>query len=239
MTETSHKKTAVQYIAATEDDSGQRIDNFLMRHLKNIPKSRLYRLLRKGEVRVNSKRISACYRLNEADRLRLPPVYLAERAVLAPPSAQTLRLLKDRILYEDENVLVLNKPCGMSVHGGSTVRMGVIEALRCLYKEYPNIELAHRLDSDTSGCLLLAKNKRTLRELHALLREGKVKKIYWALTRGVWRKEECTVSQPLHKQYGEAGKHRVIVHESGKTACTLFHPLRVFDKQASLMEVTL
>lgn len=232
------RKTSVQYLTISGDEEGQRIDNFLITRLKGVPKSHVYRLLRKGEVRVNKKRISAFYRLKQGDSVRLPPVYLEEKAKQAPPSKDTTRRLAERILYEDEYLLVLNKPSGMSVHAGSTVRVGVIEALRHLYPKLVNIELAHRLDSETSGCLVIAKKKRILREVHSLLREGKVTKIYWALTKGKWKESEFKVDLPLHKDYREGGKHVVEVHREGKSALTLFKPLQTF-KQASLMEVKL
>jgi 23S rRNA pseudouridine955/2504/2580 synthase len=232
-------KSAVQHFIVPADDAGQRIDNFLMTRLKGMPKSRIYRLLRKGEVRVNKKRIEASYRLCEGDDVRLPPVFLEEKAKQAPPGKSTQMMLAERILYEDDELLIINKPSGMSVHVGSTVRVGVVEALRHMYPKLPNLELAHRLDSETSGCLVLAKKKRILREIHALLREGKVKKIYWALTQGKWKDSELRVDLPLHKDYQDGGKHVVEVHEEGKSALTVFHTIKSFKREAALMEVKL
>lgn len=232
------QKTSVKYYTISADDAGQRIDNYLMNKLKGIPKTRIYRILRKGEVRVNKKRIDPSYKLMEDDEVRVPPVFLEEKAKAVPPSATTGALLTSRILYEDENLLIINKPCGMSVHAGSTVRVGVVEALRHLYPEYPNLELAHRLDSETSGCLVLAKRKRILREIHELLREGHVTKIYWALTKGRWTRFERRVDVPLHKDYQDGGKHVVSVKREGKTALTLFTTVEEFA-DASLMEVKL
>jgi len=232
-------KSAVQHIIATADDEGQRIDNFLMHRLKGMPKSRIYRILRKGEVRVNKKRIDASYRLIKGDDIRVPPVILDEKAKQIPPSKQTEAVLTSRIIYEDDNILIINKPAGMSVHVGSTVRVGVIEAMRHIYPKLPNLELAHRLDSETSGCLVLAKKKRILREIHMLLREGKVKKIYWALTMGKWKDSELRVDLPLHKDYQDGGKHVVEVHDEGKSALTVFHTLHSYKREASLMEVKL
>lgn len=237
-TQHSQKKTTVQYVTITDEQDGQRIDNFLLSRLKGMPRTHVYRLLRKGEVRVNKKRVNAFYRLESGDIVRIPPVYLAEKAQEVPPSKTTTALLADRILYEDEHLLIINKPCGMSVHAGSTVRVGVVEALRHMYPKLPNLELAHRLDSETSGCLVLAKKKRVLRELHTLLREGRMTKIYWALTSGVWKPSECRVDLPLHKDYRDGGKHVVEVHREGKSALTVFHPLKTF-KHASLVEVKL
>lgn len=231
-------KSKVSYVNIHEDMAGQRIDNFLINRLKGMPKSHIYRLLRKGEVRVNKKRITASYKLIAGDCLRLPPLYLAEKAPLAPPSVSTKSLLSGRILYEDADVMIINKPAGMSVHVGSTVRLGVIEALRNMYPKLVNLELAHRLDAETTGCLILAKKKRVLRELHTLLREGKVTKLYWALTQGVWKKNEQRVDLPLHKHYRDGGKHVVEVSRLGKSALTVFTPLKVLS-QASLVEAKL
>ena len=233
-----HKRTAVQYIAISADQEDQRIDNFLITYLKNVPRSKIYRILRKGEVRVNKKRVSPSYKLIEGDIIRLPPLFLEEKAKAAQPAKDTMSLLADRILYEDEYLLIINKPSGMSVHAGNTVRVGVVEALRHMFPKLPHLELAHRLDSETSGCLVLAKRKRILRELHTLLREGKVNKIYWALTKGKWKKSELRVDLPLHKDYRDGGKHVVEVNREGKSALTVFTPLNEFTS-ASLMEVKL
>lgn len=247
MAENEHKKNTstknldrqgVTHRLISGDLAGQRIDNFLMTALKGVPKSRIYRLLRKGEVRVNKKRISPFYKLAEGDDVRLPPVFLEEKAAVVPPSQATTQKLSDRILYEDEHLIILNKPSGMSVHLGSTVRVGVIEAMRHLYPKLPNLELAHRLDSETSGCLILAKKKKILRELHELLREGKVTKIYQALTAGQWKRDELKVDVPLHKDYQDGGKHVVVVRRDGKSALTYFKVLEAFP-EASLMEVRL
>lgn len=232
------KRSNVEHVNVSREYENQRIDNYLINKLKGLPKTRIYRLLRKGEVRVNKKRVQPTYRLKAGDIVRLPPVYLDEKAKFVPPSSQTRQLLSDRILYEDEDVLIINKPSGISVHAGSTVRVGVIEAMRHLYPELPHLELAHRLDSETSGCLVLAKKRRVLRELHTLLREGKVTKLYWALTKGTWKPGELRVDLPLHKDYQDGGKHVVEVNQSGKSALTVFNPIKVFHG-ASLVEVKL
>ncbi len=231
-------RSKVRISTISRDEEGQRIDNFLINQLKGVPRSHIYRLIRKGEVRVNKKRVDSAYRLMPDDKVRLPPVFLAEKGKVVPPSQQTIALLKQHILYEDEFLLIINKPSGMSVHVGSTVRLGVIEAMRHLYPQYPQLELAHRLDSETSGCLILAKRKRILRELHTLLREGRMTKLYWALTKGVWKKSELKVDFPLHKDYQDGGKHVVRVREGGKEALTVFHPIKNFDG-ASLVEARL
>lgn len=233
-------KSGVQHFVVNADQEGQRIDNFLMTRLKGMPKSRIYRLLRKGEVRVNKKRISPFYKLIAGDEVRLPPVFLPEKGEQVAPSKNTLALLQDRIIFEDDNLIIINKPCGMSVHVGSTVRVGVIEAMRHLYPKLPALELAHRLDSETSGCLILAKKKKILRELHTLLREGEITKIYWALTMGKWKDSELRVDAPLYKDYQDGGKHVVEVDKSGKSALTVFRTLQHFkNPTASLMEVKL
>lgn len=236
---TQKKKSGVQHIIVSSEYEGQRIDNFLMARLKGMPKSRVYRILRKGEVRVNKKRVDASYRLMAEDDVRLPPVFLDEKAKLVPPSQSTVALLADRILYEDENLIIINKPSGMSVHVGSTVRVGVIEAMRHMYPKLPHLELVHRLDSETSGCLILAKKRKILREMHELLREGQMIKMYWAMTMGKWKDSELRVDLPLLKDYRDGGKHVVEVHKGGKEALTVFRTLKSFKREASLMEVKL
>lgn len=231
-----HKKVA--YHTVTEDEAGQRIDNFLINTFKTVPKTHVYKIIRKGEVRVNKKRVNASYKLLAEDTVRLPPVSVSIKEDEVPPSQQTAAYLKSRIVYEDDDLFVLNKPSGMSVHAGSTVRMGVVEAFKHLYPKLPNLELAHRLDAETSGCLIIAKKKRVLRELHTLLREGLVNKIYWALTKGIWKKDELSVALPLQKEFRDGGKHVVKVHHQGKTALTVFDTLSQFS-EASLMQATL
>lgn len=231
-------KSKVSYVVVSEEDDGQRIDNFLLNRLKGMPRTRVYRLLRKGEVRVNKKRAAPSDRLHAGDSVRLPPVHLPEKGVQAAPSQTTEALLASRIIYEDDYLLILNKPSGMSVHAGSTVRVGIVEALKHMYPKLPNLELAHRLDSETSGCLVLAKKKRILRELHTLLREGNVCKIYWALTKGKWKRSELHVDLPLHKHFRDGGKHVVEVSSEGKESQTIFKVIKEFD-DASLVEARL
>jgi len=236
--QSSEKPTKVQYIIVDQAFTGQRLDNFLMARLKGVPRSRIYRMVRGGEVRVNKKRVGPFYRVQEKDSIRIPPVQLGEQAAIVPPSEKTQALLTKRILYEDEQLIILNKPSGMSVHGGSTVRIGVIEALRTMYPKSPHLELAHRLDSDTSGCLILAKKRSVLRELHTLLREGGVRKIYLALTKGQWKPAEYRVDVPLQKYHLKGGERLVKVHHEGKASLTVFHP-ETFYNQATLVEVHL
>lgn len=232
------EKTSVQHIVIDENFATQRIDNFLINKLKGVPKTRIYRLLRKGEVRVNKKRVAPSYRLQAGDELRIPPVRVAEGPTLPKPSQRITQLLAERVLFEDKGLLIINKPSGLPVHGGSQVRLGVIEILRMMYPKLPHLELAHRLDADTSGCLVLAKKRSILKELHELFRNGPMKKVYLALTKGQWRASELTVDVPLQKNVLQSGERIVKVTSTGKPSLTVFHPVQVFA-EASLMEATL
>jgi len=228
----------VQYITIEPDYVGQRIDNFLVTRLKGVPKTRIYRILRKGEVRVNKKRIEPSYRLQAGDQVRIPPVQLAERTTPEKPSRSLMAILSSRILYEDKNLLIINKPSGIPVHGGSKVKIGIVEALRSMYPKMPHLELAHRLDADTSGCLVLAKKRGILKELHELLRAGKVQKIYLALTKGHWKAAELRVDAPLQKNHLSSGERIVRVNKEGKSSLTLFNPIDIFT-DAMLVEANL
>ncbi|MBI5448052.1 MAG: RluA family pseudouridine synthase [Gammaproteobacteria bacterium] len=230
----SKKKTEVVYIKIEE--GGQRIDNFLMTHLKDIPKSHVYRLLRKGEIRVNKKRIKPEYRLQTDDLLRLPPLMRAERKEKRAPD-RLCDLINQQVIYEDKAFLVVNKPPGVAVHGGSGINFGVIEALRQARPTEKYIELAHRLDRETSGCLLLVKKPSILKEVHQLLREGKVDKRYLALLQGkVPFKKEKRINAPL-KKFELAGGERVVRSQAdGKPSETIFTLLDTFGKLASLVE---
>ncbi len=179
---------SVKIVAISADQAGQRIDNFLRTQLKGVPKSMIYRILRKGEVRVNKKRIKPEYKLEAGDEVRIPPVRVAEREEEAvSPHLQKVAALSDVILYEDDHILVLNKPSGTAVHGGSGLSFGVIEGLRALRPEARFLELVHRLDRDTSGVLLVAKKRSALRSLHEQLRDKGMQKDYLALVRGQWQ----------------------------------------------------
>jgi 23S rRNA pseudouridine955/2504/2580 synthase len=217
--------------------AGQRLDNFLLGELKGVPRSHIYRLIRSGQVRVNSGRTSPSYRLQAGDRIRVPPVGLRPSATsVATPDR--LDWLEDRIIYEDARVLVLDKPAGLAVHGGSSISLGVIEALRLLRPTSKDIELAHRLDRGTSGCLLLAKRRSTLRVLHELLREGQVDKHYLTLVKGRWPEDANKIDAPLvTRRVG--GEARVKVDPSGKEARSAFRTLDRFGKTASLLEVSI
>jgi 23S rRNA pseudouridine955/2504/2580 synthase len=230
----------VQRVLAGVAGEGQRLDNFLLRTLSGVPRSRVYRLLRRGEVRVNGKRSKADYRLAATDEVRLPPVHDA-RAEGAPargvPDA-LLATVREAIIHEDERLLVLNKPAGLAVHGGSGLSFGVIEALRALRPD-ESLELAHRLDRDTSGCLLVARKPAALRALHALLREGQVEKHYAALVAGRWRLGRKTIDAPVLTHTRQGGERMVRVHASGKIALSVFAPQKSFGELATFMDVVI
>jgi 23S rRNA pseudouridine955/2504/2580 synthase len=230
--------TGVHYVEVSADDGGQRIDNFLLRALKSVPRSRVYRLLRRGEVRVNGKRAKPDYRVQTGDRVRLPPVRVesAERPVRVPDSL--IDTVRRAIVFEDDDLLVLNKPAGLAVHGGSGLDFGVIEALRA-DRPRETLELAHRLDRETSGCLLVARRRPILRELHRLMREGKVEKHYLALLAGQWQLGKKRIDVPLALRQLQGGERVVRPHASGKASATRFAPVQFFGKRATLMDVAL
>jgi 23S rRNA pseudouridine955/2504/2580 synthase len=233
--ETSPK---VQFVDITPERAGQRIDNFLITFLKGVPKTRIYRMLRKGEVRVNKGRIKATYRLTVGDSVRIPPVRVAEKGDKVPVGDKVLRRIEASILREEKGFLILNKPSGIAVHGGSGVSYGVIEALRALRPEAPFLELVHRLDRDTSGCLIIAKRRSVLRELHRLLREDGMDKRYLALLKGAWQGGVRRVDVPLLKNTLRSGERMVKVAPEGKPALSLFRPITIYG-QATLAEVEL
>ena len=218
----------VRTIAAGEEDAGQRLDNFLFRTLKGVPKSHVYRLLRTGQVRVNKKRAKPDYRLEAGDELRLPPVRQEQKADPGKPPHWQQEAMQAGILFEDDRILVVNKPAGMAVHGGSGVSFGVIETLRVLRPESPGLELAHRLDRDTSGCLIVAKRRSAVRPLHAAFREGSVEKHYLALLVHPWADGPKEVDAPLEKNQLEGGERIVKVSREGKEAKSMFTPLQKF-----------
>jgi len=215
-----------------EDGAAQRIDNYLLRILKGVPKSHVYRVLRSGEVRVNSGRVRPEYRLKPGDRVRLPPIRIAERK---PQTPKTLSL---PVVYEDEALLIIDKPSGVAVHGGSGVSYGVIESLRAERPQAKFLELAHRLDRDTSGLLIVAKKRSALTALHAMLREGTVEKVYLAVAKGVPSRIEFDIKEALHKYVTSQGERRVAVREGGKSAVTKVRVVKSGDA-ASLLELRL
>lgn len=219
------------------DDPGQRIDNYLTRVLKPVPKARIYRMLRRGEVRVNGGRVKPTYRVQAGDRIRIPPVRTGRR-VQAPARYHLLEpLLRDGVLFEDQGLLILDKPAGVAVHGGSGVSFGLIEALRAERSER-FLELAHRLDRDTSGCLIVAKSRRALRDVHALLRQRRVRKSYELLVSGCWPPDLETVELPLHRFVTASGERRVRAASHGKPARTTFHRVRT-GRSATWMQARL
>lgn len=214
---------SVKFITVTSDYSGQRIDNFLRTQLKGVPKSMIYRILRKGEVRVNKKRVKPEYKLEAGDELRIPPVRVSEKED-APVSAKLdkVAVLADCILHEDDYLIVLNKPSGTAVHGGSGLSFGVIEGLRALRPEARFLELVHRLDRETSGILLIAKKRSALRSLHEQLRLKTMQKDYLALVRGEWQSHCKVVQAPLLKNTLQSGERIVRVDPEGKPSETRF-----------------
>jgi 23S rRNA pseudouridine955/2504/2580 synthase len=232
-------RPAVQILEVTEDEAGQRLDNYLHKRLGGLPRSRVMRIIRKGEVRVNGKRAAPETRIAQADKVRVPPVQVAppEPRVARPSSALNERIAKS-IIYEDQRLLVIDKPAGVAVHGGSGVSFGVIETLRALRPE-ETLELVHRLDRDTSGCLLIAKRGSTLRTLHALLREDGFEKRYLALVKGPWDLGEKRIDVPLRTDTRVGGERTVKVAEGGKSSVSIFRPVQFFGRIETLLEVML
>jgi 23S rRNA pseudouridine955/2504/2580 synthase len=231
-------RSPVTYVEAGAGDAGQRIDNFLIRVLKSVPRSVVYRILRTGQVRVNGKRAKPDYRLQSGDRVRLPPVN-QHKAVARLPSKSLRDFVAAAVIHEDRDLIVVNKPPGVAVHGGSGVSFGVIEALRAVHPELKELELVHRLDRETSGCLLIAKRRSILRSLHAQLRERDMEKRYLALVVGRWPYGKKTIDLPLKTNLKQGGERVVRVHAEGQEALTTFEPQEHFGKLATLLDVTL
>ena len=208
-------KARATILEVGEESESQRLDNFLLRHLKGVPKSHVYRVVRSGEVRVNSGRIKPDYRVRIGDKVRVPPIRIA--TARPKPVAKPFGL---PIVHEDPSLLVIDKPSGVAVHGGSGVSHGVIESLRAARPEAKMLELAHRLDRDTSGLLLVAKKRGALVELHRMLREGEVEKIYVAVVKGVPDGKHFDIKEALHKYVNAKGERRVAVKEGGMEAVT-------------------
>lgn len=226
----------VRYETVDPDHVGRRLDNYLFFQFKCVPKSHIYKALRKGEFRINKKRVQADYRLEEEDIIRIPPLFNTEKAPVAlKPSDKWMAMLQESVIYEDDQILAINKPSGIPVHAGSGAHYGVIEALRVLYPQYPQLELAHRLDRDTSGCLLLGKKRSSLTLLHDAFRSGNVQKSYYALTMGRWEKKDIRVDIPLRKFQISSGERRVVVDRAeGKPSLSQFEVLETF-RDASLI----
>ncbi len=225
-------KSAVTWLEVGEESESQRIDNFLLRRLKGVPKSHVYRVLRSGEVRVNSGRVKPEYRLRIGDKVRVPPVRIADS------QSKVSRLLNLKVLYEDPYLLVIDKPSGVAVHGGSGVSFGVIESLRAARPQAKMLELAHRLDRDTSGLLIVAKKRSALLELHRMLREGEIEKVYTAVVKGRWVGGAREIRESLHKHVNAKGERRVSVRKGGMHAVTKVTPVEK-AKEFSLLELHL
>jgi len=221
-TEDDKARPAVRFVTVGEEEHGQRLDNFLIKHLKGAPKSLIYKVLRKGEVRVNKGRVKPEYRIKQGDVVRLPPLRLAESTEPGVVSTGLRKRLEDNILYEDNSLIVINKPAGLAVHGGSGVSLGLIEALRQIRPEAKLLELVHRLDRETSGCLLIAKKRSALRQLQDSLRNHQVSKTYMALVKGHWPKRKTFIESKLEKFELASGERRVKTSEEGKLSRTEF-----------------
>ncbi len=222
-------KPHVAWLEVGEESEAQRIDNFLLRRLKGVPKSHVYRVLRSGEVRVNSGRVKPDYKLRLGDKVRLPPVRVAK-----PAAKRVLRPVAFPVVFEDPSLIVIDKPSGVAVHGGSGISHGVIESLRAARPDAKVLELAHRLDRDTSGLLVIAKKRSALIELHRMLRDGEVEKVYVAVVKGRWQGGKRELRESLHKYVTAKGERRVSVHGEGKTAVTKVKPLSANDSFSCL-----
>lgn len=222
MSSNSDSDCQVRLLEIGESHASQRIDNFLISRLKGVPKSRIYRMIRTGEVRVNRGRAKAEYRLQTGDLIRIPPLRTADTSTPKIPIALLENRLGNRILYEDTDLLVMNKPFGIAVHGGTGLSFGLIEGLRELRKEDRFFELVHRLDRDTSGCLLIAKKRGVLTKLHESFRSDRVRKSYTALLSGLLPRKQMTVDQPLRKNVKKSGEWMAEINDDGKASRTDF-----------------
>jgi 23S rRNA pseudouridine955/2504/2580 synthase len=233
-------RTGVRHFEVSEEEAGQRLDNFVQRRLGDLPRSRIYRVIRKGEVRVNGHRAGPETRLQAHDKIRIPPVRVRPPEEVGRPSTDLQETIRNAIVHEDSKLLVLNKPSGIAVHGGSGVSFGVIEALRALRPDQ-HLELAHRLDRDTSGCLIVAKSTAVLRVVHALLREENTtfEKRYLTLLAGPWDLGKKRIDVPLRTDTRVGGERTVRVDASGKPSLSEFRPVQFFGRRATLMEVNL
>ncbi len=221
----------VQLIEIDEANVEQRLDNFLISFLKGVPKTRIYRIVRKGEVRVNKGRVEVSYKLKAGDIVRIPPIRVADRSEQITIIQPSLRFnLENQILYEDDGFIVLNKPSGFAVHGGSGVNSGIIEALREIRPQQKFLELVHRLDKETSGCLLIAKKRSILKILHDFFRGDGIQKTYLALLEGQFQRKKQLVDVPLLKNTAQSGERMVTVNKAGKSAETLFTRLQQFQE---------
>ena len=225
---------APRFVTVDDFSVGQRLDNYLIKQLKGVPRSRIYRIIRKGEVRVNKGRKKADYKLKAEDLIRIPPIRTSTEKEIKP-SQGLLKTLENSVLYEDKGLLIINKIHGMAVHGGSGISVGIIEALKSQYKE--PIELVHRLDRSTSGCLLLAKKRSVLKSLHEQLVSHQLEKRYTALVKDTWSKKKHTIDAPIYQN-----SRYSVIDSKGKDSLSHFHPIKNFelgDFNASLVEVSI
>ncbi|MDX2346710.1 MAG: RluA family pseudouridine synthase [Legionella sp.] len=228
----------VYYKTVVLEENGQRLDNYLIRVLKGVPKSHIYRIIRGGEVRVNKKRAKVSSRLNTGDLIRIPPVRVRTESSPIQVSDTLFKLLNQSIIHEDERLLVLNKPAGMAVHGGSGLQFGVIEALRAMRPDAHYLELVHRLDRETSGCLLIAKKRSMLRQIQALFEARNIQKTYWLLSQNTWTEQKTVrVNLPLYKNSLQSGERMVCVDKAGKPSQTTFKCLENYQ-EACWLEAT-
>lgn len=230
---------SVEMTTIDQQNAGQRIDNYLLTYLKGVPRSRIYRILRKGEVRVNKGRIKATYRLKMGDVVRIPPVQRSIQNSEQTVSPGLRQLILDAILYDDDDLLIIDKPSGLAVHGGSGIKTGLIEAIRMIKPAWKTLELAHRIDRETSGCLILAKSRSSLNALHSLFREGAIHKGYLTLVAGIWDSGQHIIDVPLDRSNRTDGERTVLVSEQGKRAVSHFKLLSVYRRQVpcSMLEV--
>ena len=225
---------APRFVTVDDFSVGQRLDNYLIKQLKGVPRSRIYRIIRKGEVRVNKGRKKADYKLKAEDLIRIPPIRTSTEKEIKP-SQGLLKILENSVLYEDKGLLIINKIHGMAVHGGSGISVGIIEALKSQYKE--PIELVHRLDRSTSGCLLLAKKRSVLKSLHEQLVSHQLEKRYTALVKDTWSKKRHTIDAPIYQN-----SRYSVIDSKGKDSLSHFHPIKNFELgefNASLVEVSI
>jgi 23S rRNA pseudouridine955/2504/2580 synthase len=238
MSRVKNIKTEVSYVTVDGEQHQRRIDNFLTSYCKGLPRARIYQMVRRGEIRVNGGRVKQGYRLQQGDRVRIPPYTSAEKSELLPPGEQLLDMMQDCVLFNNDDLIVLNKPAGMVVHGGTGRSYGVIELLRYLYPRETGLQLVHRLDQDTSGCLLIARNARMLKVLHSAMTSGEVKKTYKALLKGQLSESVIEVNQPLKRNYLRSGERMVQVDNHGKQSKTRFEVEKLYPA-ATLVKVSL
>ncbi|MDC9724482.1 MAG: 23S rRNA pseudouridine(955/2504/2580) synthase RluC [Gammaproteobacteria bacterium] len=238
MASNDKKSYSVQFVDISAAQAGQRIDNFLLTLEKGVPKSRIYRAIRKGEVRVNKGRIKQTYKIQAGDTIRVPPLHTSEKNTIDTVSDRFKQQINECILLEDDALLVLNKPAGVAVHAGSGIPQGLVEALRIIRTDLPYLELVHRLDRDTSGCLLIAKSRDALLKMQQQMKDHEIDKRYLTLLKGAWRSGERLIEQPLMKNSMSSGERMVIVDPEGKYSKTIFKPIESFA-QAQFTEVIL